>query len=126
VLADRGLEDALRDVATRSTIRVDVVIHDIGRFSTEIEGALYFCILEAMQNVQKHAMGVRRIVVTLDGSVREELRFSVRDDGRGVAVIDEGAGITNMRDRLAAIGGEVDVTSRLGVGTVVRGHAPTP
>jgi signal transduction histidine kinase len=71
-------------------------------------------------------MGVRRIVVTLDGSVREELRFSVRDDGRGVAVIDEGAGITNMRDRLAAIGGEVDVTSRLGVGTVVRGHAPTP
>ena len=66
----------------------------------------------------------RRIVVTLDGSAAEALRFSVRDDGRGVVVIEEGAGITNMRDRLAAIGGEFDITSRRGVGTVVRGHAP--
>ena len=124
VLADRGLEQALRDAALRSTIRVDVVTHDVGRFSTEVEGALYFCILEGMQNVQKHATGARRIVLTLDGSVKGQLRFSLRDDGRGAAVIDAGAGITNMRDRLAAIGGEVDVTSRLGVGTVVRGHAP--
>ena len=124
VLADRGLEHALRDAALRSTVRVDLMTHDVGRFSTEVEGALYFCILEAMQNVQKHAVGARRIVLTLDGSESGWLRFSVRDDGRGAAVIDDGAGITNMRDRLAAIGGEVDVTSRLGVGTVVRGHAP--
>ena len=124
VLADRGLEQALRDVALRSRIRVDLVTHDIGRFSTEVEGALYFCILEAMQNVHKHATGARRIVLKLDGSVSGQLRFSVRDDGRGTEVIDEGAGITNMRDRLAAIGGEVEIASRLGVGTVVRGHAP--
>jgi signal transduction histidine kinase len=124
VLADRGLAEALRDAALRSTVRVDVVTHDVGRFSTEVEGALYFCILEAMQNVQKHATGARRIVLTLDGSDSGRLRFSVRDDGRGAAIIYEGAGITNMRDRLAAIGGEVEVTSRLGVGTVVRGHAP--
>ena len=126
VLADRGLDDALHDVAMRSQIRVDLVAHDIGRFSTEVEGAIYFCILEALQNAHKHATGARRIVVTLDGSARDRLRFSVRDDGAGADAIDEGAGITNMRDRLAAIGGEVDVASSLGVGTVVRGQAPTP
>ena len=124
VLADRGLHDALRDVAMRSQIRVDLVTHDVGRFSTEVEGAIYFCILEALQNAHKHATGARRIVVRLDGSRGDRLRFSVRDDGRGADVIDAGAGITNMRDRLAAVGGEVDVASRLGVGTVVRGHAP--
>ena len=125
VLADRGLDHALRDVARRSTIRVDLVSHDVERFSTEVEGAVYFCVLEALQNVHKHAAGARRIVVTLDGSGGDRLRFSVRDDGAGAAAIDEGAGITNMRDRLAAIGGGVEVASTPGVGTVVRGHAPT-
>jgi signal transduction histidine kinase len=123
-LADRGLDAALRDAAMRSQIRVDVVSHDVGRFSTEVEGAIYFCVLEAIQNAHKHADGARRIVVTLDGSAGDRLRFSVRDDGRGTDVITAGAGITNMHDRLAAIGGEVDVASRLGVGTVVRGEAP--
>jgi signal transduction histidine kinase len=123
-LADRGLEAALRDAARRSQIRVDLVSHDVGRFSTEVEGAIYFCVLEAIQNAHKHAAGARRIVVTLDGSAGDRLRFSVRDDGSGADVIDAGAGITNMHDRLAAIGGDVDVASRLGVGTVVRGEAP--
>jgi signal transduction histidine kinase len=100
------------------------VSHDVGRFSTEVEGAIYFCVLEAIQNAHKHAAGARRIVVTLDGSAGDRLRFSVRDDGSGADVIDAGAGITNMHDRLAAIGGDVDVASRLGVGTVVRGEAP--
>jgi signal transduction histidine kinase len=123
-LADRGLAAALRDAATRSQIRVELVTHDIGRFSTEVEGAVYFCVLEAIQNAHKHAAGARRIVVTLDGSAGDRMRFSVRDDGRGADVIHAGAGITNMHDRLAAIGGEVEVASRLGVGTVVRGEAP--
>ena len=65
-------------------------------------------------------------MVTLDAGTHGELRFSVRDDGRGTAVIEEGAGVTNMRDRLAAIGGHVDVTSKPGIGTVVRGRVPTP
>jgi signal transduction histidine kinase len=124
MLADRGLGDALRSVALRSVTRVDLMAHDLRRYSTEVEGAVYFCVLEALQNVQKHA-GARRVVVTLDGGTGEELRFSVRDDGAGAATIDEGAGITNMRDRLAAIGGEVTIASRAGVGTVVRGRAPT-
>lgn len=124
-LADRGLDEALRAVAIRSATRVDLVSHDLRRYSTKVEGAVYFCVLEALQNVQKHAIGAHRVVVTLDGGTGEELRFSVRDDGAGAAAIDEGAGVTNMRDRLAAIGGEVAIASRPGVGTVVRGWAPT-
>ena len=127
LLADRGLHDALREVAMRSRIRVDVVTHgDLGRFSTEVEAAVYFCVLEALQNVHKHATTARRVVVTLDAGVGDELRFVVRDDGAGAAVIDEGAGMTNMRDRLAAIGGDVVVASKPGIGTVVRGRVATP
>jgi signal transduction histidine kinase len=125
VLADRGLEEALRSVALRSTVRVDLVTHGVGRFSTEVEGAVYFCIREALQNIQKHAARARRIVITLDANTHGELRFSVRDDGAGTAAIEPGAGVTNMRDRLAALGGYVDVKSKPGVGTVVRGRVPT-
>ena len=124
VLADRGLEEALRSVALRSAVRVDLVTHGVGRYSTEIEAAVYFCILEAIQNVHKHAKGARRVLVSLDGE-GGELRFSVRDDGAGAAAIDEGAGITNMRDRLSAVGGEVAITSKRRVGTVVRGRLLT-
>ena len=124
LLADRGLEEALRSVAARCSIRVDLVTHDVGRFSTEVEGAVYFCILEALQNVLKHAQRARRVVVTLDGGANR-LRFTVRDDGPGTVGLVAGAGITNMRDRLAALGGEVDVSSTQDVGTVVRGGVPT-
>jgi signal transduction histidine kinase len=124
LLADRGLEEALRSVAARCSIRVDLLTHDVGRFSTEIEGAVYFCILEALQNVLKHAREAGRVVVTLDGAAHE-LRFAVRDDGPGIADLVAGTGITNMRDRLAALGGDVDVDSTPGAGTVVHGRVPT-
>jgi signal transduction histidine kinase len=93
-----------------------------------VESAVYFCVLEALQNVLKHAAGARRAVVRLDGGSRSELRFSVRDDGRGAEAVGmrEGAGITNMRDRLAAVGGEVSFASVRAVGTTVRGSVPTP
>ena len=125
VLADRGLVEALRAVAARSTIAVELDAHSVGRFPPEVESAVYFCVLEAIQNVHKHARAARRIVVRLDGVSRGELRFSVRDDGPGAAVLSAGAGITNMRDRLAAVGGSAWVTSTPGVGTVVRGRLPT-
>jgi signal transduction histidine kinase len=124
LLADRGLDEALRSIAARCSIRVDLVTHDVGRFSTEIEGAVYFCILEALQNVLKHARQASRISVTLDGAANE-LRFAVRDDGPGTADLVAGTGITNMRDRLAAFGGDVDVASTPGAGTAVQGRVPT-
>jgi signal transduction histidine kinase len=124
LLADRGLDGALRMVAARFALAVEVDARGVLRYTTEIESAVYFCIMESLQNVLKHADGARRIVVTLDGSYRDELRFSVRDDGAGAGEITAGAGITNMRDRLAAVGGEVSISSLRAVGTAVRGRAP--
>jgi signal transduction histidine kinase len=91
-----------------------------------VESAVYFCVLEALQNALKHAKGAHRAVISLDGT-NAELRFSVRDDGVGTADghVQAGAGITNMRDRLAAVGGEVVVRSTPGHGMEVRGRVPT-
>jgi signal transduction histidine kinase len=128
LLADRGLAEALRAAATRSRLRVELEAHDVERYPPEVESAVYFCVLEALQNALKHAAGARRVVVRLDGGTHAELRFSVRDDGAGTrdGTVRAGAGITNMRDRLAAVGGEVSITSTPGVGTIVRGQVPTP
>jgi signal transduction histidine kinase len=128
LLADRGLAVALEPVAARSSIPVEIEACDVGRYPPEVESAVYFCVLEALQNVVKHAAGARRAVVRLDGASRSELRFSVRDDGRGAEAVGvrAGAGMTNMSDRLAAVGGEVSFASVRAVGTTVRGRVPTP
>jgi signal transduction histidine kinase len=126
LLADRGLVEALRTVASRSVIKTELDARDVGRYEPEVESAVYFCVMEALQNVLKHAEGAHRVVVYLDGGARAQLRFSVRDDGAGIRAgeITPGAGITNMRDRLAAVGGELSITSLHAVGTVVRGRVP--
>ena len=126
VLADRGLAEALRSAAGRSAIPVEFAMRGVVRYGPEVESAVYYCMLEALQNVLKHATGARRVAVTLDGEDGSRLLFSVRDDGAGApdGRIRAGTGITNMHDRLAAIGGHVEVTSTPGVGTVVRGLAP--
>jgi signal transduction histidine kinase len=124
LLADRGLSDALRSVAMGSTIHVDLDAARLGRYAPEVESAVYFCVLEALQNVLKHATGARRVRVRVAAGPLGQLHFSVRDDGAGMADLRPGTGITNMQDRLAAFGGEVTVTSTPGVGTDVRGRVP--
>ena len=126
LLADRGLEEAVRTVAARSALRVDVDAREIARYRPEVESAVYFCVLEALQNVLKHADGARHVFLRLDGTDPAELRFSVRDDGAGAddRGIEPGAGLTNMRDRMAAVGGDVSITSVRAVGTTVRGRVP--
>jgi signal transduction histidine kinase len=126
LLADRGLDEAIRRVTAGCPIPVHVNVRDVERYSAEVESAVYFCIMEALQNVLKHAEGARHVIVRLDGGFPTQLRFSVRDDGAGARddSVDEGAGITNMRDRLAAVGGEVTITSLRAVGTAVRARVP--
>jgi signal transduction histidine kinase len=77
-----------------------------------------------MQNVAKHAEGVSAVTIVL--RAEGELRFEVADDGRGFTTADPavGSGITGMRDRLAAVGGELRVESAPGAGTRVRGRVP--
>jgi len=126
LLADEGVVEAVRAVARRAPIHAEVEAHDVGRLPTELESAVYFCVLEALQNALKHADGARNVYVQFD-RVGRRLRFSVRDDGAGMpaGTVADGRGITNMRDRVAALGGDVRITSTAAVGTTVRGWVPT-
>jgi signal transduction histidine kinase len=124
LLADSGLEQALRAAANRSPLAVSVQAAGAGRYTPEIEAAVYFCCLEALQNAAKHAAGA-----TVTVRVWEEsggLLFSVTDDGPGydAGAARRGHGLTNMADRLGAIGGSVRWQSEPGHGMQVHGSIP--
>jgi signal transduction histidine kinase len=124
LLADRGLAEALRAAVDRSPVPVAFEAGEIGRYAPEVESAVYFCLLESLQNVAKHAPDARRATLRLDDGVPGQLRFSLRDDGPGATAqqLDAGQGITNMRDRVSAVDGTLHVISRPGLGTEVRGR----
>ena len=125
LLAEKGLPAALRSQAGKATVPVAVDADGIGRYPQETEAALYFCTLEALQNVQKYA-GASAVVVRLREDA-EQLQVEVTDDGRGfdVTSITRGAGLTNMEDRLDALGGRLELLSTPGVGTTLRASIPT-
>jgi signal transduction histidine kinase len=124
LLMDSGLSEALRAAATRSPLAVSVQADEVSRHSSEIEAAVYFCCLEALQNAAKHApeAHVEVSVVEADG----RLRFEVHDDGPGfdVAHATAGHGFVNMSDRLGAIGGTVEWRSTPGAGATIIGDLP--
>jgi signal transduction histidine kinase len=125
LLVDRGLSEGLRAAASRAPVRARVETGAIGRYGPEVEATVYFCCLEALQNVGKHAGRDARATLR----VWEEqggLRFEVADDGAGFDARTEprGSGLTNMSDRLGALGGRVSVVSAPGDGTRVAGAVP--
>jgi signal transduction histidine kinase len=124
VLADLGLADALRAAGRRSPVPATVAVHGTASWPQDIEAAVYFCCLEAMQNAVKHAPDATSLSVVLD--LRGDLRFEVRDDGPGFSLAedDAGHGLVNMRDRIEAVGGRLDVFSACGAGTRVSGSIP--
>jgi signal transduction histidine kinase len=126
LLADRGLVAALESQARKATVPVTVEGNGVGRYPQEIEAAVYFCVLEALQNVQKYA-GAATAAVRLS-DVEGQLRFEVYDDGAGFdrASALKGAGLTNMDDRLDALGGDLVITSEAGRFTQVSGRVPVP
>ena len=123
-LADRGLVEGLRAAALRNPLATTVLAAGVRRHSREIESAAYFCCLEALQNAAKHAEGATVAVIEL--SERDALRLEVRDDGAGFdpARVVGGVGFTSMRDRMAAVGGELEITSSPGHGTRVTATIP--
>jgi signal transduction histidine kinase len=124
LLADKGLAAALQAQARRSTIPVEVVPDGVGRYPQEVEAAVYFSVLEALQNVAKYADASRADVrLEQTGSA---LTFEVRDDGRGFdpASSGYGTGLQGIADRLAALNGSLRVASALGDGTTVTGVIP--
>ena len=118
-LADRGLVEGLRAAALRNPLPTTVLAAGVGRHSREVESAAYFCCLEALQNAAKHAHGASAAVIEL--SQNSVLRLEVHDDGAGFdpVAVTGGVGFTNMRDRLAAVGGELAIDSSPGRGTRV-------
>jgi signal transduction histidine kinase len=124
LLAEKGLTAALQSQAAKATLPVHVDADGVGRYPQETEAALYFCTLEALQNVQKYA-AASAVAVRLREE-RNHLFVEVRDDGRGfdVTTATRGAGLTNMEDRLDALGGTLEIESTLGVGTTLRATVP--
>jgi signal transduction histidine kinase len=124
LLADKGLPTALEAQARKAPMPVRVEADGTGRYTPEIESAVYFSCLEALQNVAKYAEA-SRVNVTLAQS-NGELSFEIRDDGRGFdpSATGYGTGLQGMADRLAALGGELVVTSAPGDGTAVAGRLP--
>ena len=124
LLVDSGLSEALKAVANRSPLDVDLVTEGIGRYSGDIEAAIYFCCLEALQNAGKHAPDSHVSIRIWEES--GGLLFEVTDNGPGFDVgrAIRGHGYTNMADRLGAIGGAVRWESQPGSGTTIRGSVP--
>jgi signal transduction histidine kinase len=126
LLADRGIEEALRGTAGRAALPTQVEAAGLRRYSPEMEAAVYFCCLEALQNAGKHAGPGANATVR----VWEEpgsLRFEVSDDGAGFdagGAKGKGAGFVNMGDRVGAMGGTVQVNSAPGQGTALAGRIP--
>jgi len=123
LLADDGLDAALREIARRSTVPLTVDLEDVGRLSEDRETAIYYCCLEALQNVAKHGGDGAAASLRLWRD-RKAVRFSVSDDGVGFAPrrpAAKGAGLTNMTDRIGAVGGMLAVRSTPGEGTTVAG-----
>jgi signal transduction histidine kinase len=124
LLADAGLGEALRAAGARATLPVTVEADGL-RYPLEVESAIYFCCLEALQNAAKHA-GASAVSIDLK-STDDRLHFAVQDDGHGFDPLDashNGSGLTNMNDRLAAIGGRLVVESAVGRGTRITGEVP--
>jgi signal transduction histidine kinase len=124
VLTREGIAEALRSAATGGPVSTRVVSHGLGRFEPEVERTVYFSCLEAVQNAIKHASGVSHITILL--SAGDRLRFEVRDDGAGFSdhPSPHGAGLANITDRLASVGGELTIASAPGRGTSVIGVIP--
>jgi signal transduction histidine kinase len=124
LLADQGLVAALEAQARRSAVPVDVTAEAIERYPQEAEAAVYFCVLEALQNVAKYADATHASVRLM--APDHALRFVVEDDGRGFdeATTSYGTGVQGMVDRLAALGGTLSLRSTPGRGTTIEGILP--
>ena len=125
LLMDQGLTAALRAAAGRSPLEVEIEVETSSRYAADVEAAVYFCCLEALQNAAKYAGAGAHVSV----QVREEegkLVFDVGDDGAGFDPANRagGAGFTNMNDRLGAMGGALRVDAAPGKGTRISGAIP--
>jgi signal transduction histidine kinase len=124
LLADKGLLAALESQARKAPVPVDVQADGIQRYPRDVEAAIYFCCLEALQNVSKYA-GASTVGIRLS-SVEGMVSCKISDNGQGfdMAATPRGSGLQNMADRMEALGGSVEVESSVGRGTSVTASLP--
>jgi signal transduction histidine kinase len=125
LLADQGLPAAIAAHAGRAPQPVSVDADGAGRYPADVETAVYFCCVEALQNAARHAPDatVRIRLEESDG----EVAFRVEDDGPGFdgsGAVRSGTGLQHMSDRLAALGGSLQIDARPGAGTAIAGRIP--
>lgn len=124
VLAAEGVHAALKSQVGRAAVKISVTGRGVRRFDPAAEIAVYFCCLEAIQNAAKHAKAASvRVRLERQGSA---IAFSVVDDGTGFdpSRVKRGSGLQNMEDRLAVVGGHLEITSAPGEGTTLTGRVP--
>jgi signal transduction histidine kinase len=124
LLAASGLPTALRRFRGHTAAAPEIEAVGVGRYAPDIESAVYYCCLEAIQNATKH--GGRGVHVSI--ALAEEdghLTFRVVDDGTGFTVGEvAGRGLQNMEDRLGALGGQLTIATAPGRGTTISGRVP--
>lgn len=125
VLTQYGLAGALKAACRRASVPVSLQTHGLARYARDIEGAVYFTCVEALQNSEKHAGRHARTIVQIWQEC-ERLRFVVRDSGAGFdrASAKDGTGLLSMRDRIEAAGGTLTIASAPRAGTIVSGDVP--
>jgi signal transduction histidine kinase len=125
LLASEGLGAAMVAASRRAVIPTQVQADGIGRYPPELEAAVYFCCLEALQNAAKYA-GEGATATVAIRQEHDTLVFEVHDSGAGFEPTSRprGAGMTNMMDRVGAVGGTLRVDSCPGRGTTVSGSIP--
>jgi signal transduction histidine kinase len=122
ILSEGGLRPALRTLARRAAIPVELDIRTRTRPPDPIEVAAYYVVSEALTNITKHASASHAHVAVEERDAR--LHLSIRDDGVGGADPAGGSGLMGLRDRVQALGGSIEVNSRPGEGTAILVELP--
>jgi signal transduction histidine kinase len=122
ILSEGGLRPALRMLARRSAVPVDLDLRAEGRLPQPLEAAVYYVVSEALTNAAKHA---HASVVNVELDIGDAIvRLAIRDDGVGGADATQGTGLVGLSDRIEAVGGTFAVSSRPGIGTEIRAAIP--
>jgi signal transduction histidine kinase len=118
LLVSGGLSEALPTLAARASLPVHLDLQGLGRYPPSTEAALYYCCSEALQNAAKHGGPATTVTVAAHAD-EQTLNLTVSDTGRGFDSATMGVGLTNMTDRLSAIGGQLEIDTAPGRGTRV-------
>jgi len=124
ILADSGLRPALKTLARRCPIPVDLRVHVKERLPEPVEVSAYYLVAEALTNAAKHAHASAVTVTAETGTADAVLHLTVRDDGAGGADFTGGTGLAGLKDRVEALGGRIFVDSPPGTGTTLRAELP--